>query len=329
MKPGEIEIKWEMLSEKAFDGLSAKVGCNNLELFGIKFPTQSLQFNVSYNNHGFKSLLEEKFGLIAPHKNAPLLTFIRHDKSFGFDLPFKHYGYVSSNKKSAIVFAGSFGMFKSTISGFASLFMSQYGFVPAHASALQVGNRGILFVGGSGAGKTTTLLNIVEVLRVKNIAFSILTDDWAIVKSDNDCIIAETFDPSISLKEKNLIENNSIRFRNHEVLVQAIKERVKVSSSPDMLYGEGKTTSKIRVDMIILLKPFSGNPDIYTSNGDELADTAVKSAYHYPYVNKNQMTHHKNVWREIAKQVPIYSFYTRSLSGDFQDLTNLKEVILR
>jgi|GEM_PF-3762261 len=328
MKPGEIEIKWEMLSQSAFDKLSSKVNRDNLELFGVKFPTQSLQINVSYDNQGFKQLLEEKFGLTAPYKDAPLLTFIRYDKSFGVDLPFKHYGYVSPDGRNAIVFAGSFGMFKSTISGFASYSMDAFGFVPAHASALEVNGKGILFIGGSGAGKTTMLLNVIEPLRVRGVSFSVLTDDWAIVKIDNDGVIAETFDPSISLKEKNLIENGNIRFYEHEALVQAIKERIKVSSSPDKLYGISATAHKINVDVIVLLKPDIGDAKLHISGGEELADIAVESAYHYPYVNDKQRNRHKDVRFKTAKRIPVYSFYTRSFDGNFQNLGALEEVIL-
>lgn len=327
MKPGDIEIKWEMLSQEIFDALREKVLAEDLISTGLSFLTQQLPLNVSYENEGFKVKLEEKFILVAEHKGVPYLRFVKYDSKYGVELPFAHYGYISPDWSDAIVFAESFGIFKSVISGFASALVYPDGYIPAHASVLQIGGRGVLFVGGSGAGKTTTLLNLIESLRFTSSDFGILTDDWAIIGIVNGDVVAKTFDPSISLRQKDLDENPNMKFHRHDELVQGIRDRVKVSLSPSVLYGVPANRENVKIDVVILLNPVEGDNILHYISADNLASSAIEAAYHYPYVSALQMEHHKKTWCKIAKMIPAYSFYTRSYDGIFQDLSAIREVI--
>lgn len=328
MKPGDIEIKWEMLSKEAFDSLQEKVASEDLISSGLKFPTQKLPLNVSYENKDFKNQLQEKFSVVKKHAGAPNLYFIKYDRKYGVDLPFTHYGYVAPDWSNAIVFAESFGIFKSVISGFSSALLDSNGYIPAHASVLQVNDRGILFVGGSGAGKTTTLLNLIEPLRTQGINFGVLTDDWAVIKVSSGNIIAETFDPSISLRQRNLDENPDAIFYHHDSIVRSINERVKISLSPHDLYGIQADREMVIIDLIILLDPQEGENILRKISADTLAESATRAAYHYPYVNSSQINRHKKLWRKISQLVPVYSFYTRSINKTFQDLSVIQKAIV-
>lgn len=328
MKPGEIEIKWEMLSQDAFNTLYKEVLEENLISVGLNFPTQKLPLNVSYENENFATQLQEKFFVVEECVGAPYLRFVKYDPKYGVELPFVHYGYVAPDWSDVIVFAESFGIFKSVISGFASALVNPFGYIPAHASVLQIGDKGVLFVGGSGAGKTTTLLNLIEPLRSQGTDFGVLTDDWAIVKIANSNIVAESFDPSISLRQRDLDENPNTQFHHHGEIVRGIRERVKISLSPSHLYGIQANIDRVKIDVVILLNPTKGDDVLHHISADDLASSAVEAAYHYPYVDDLQVERHKEIWRKIAMMIPTYSFCTRSHDRVFQNLSAIREVIV-
>ncbi len=328
MKIGEKEIAWELLPRERFEDLFRKaVGVDVFEKHGINFPALGFGMNVSYDNPGFEPLLREKFGLCLPYDNAPHLTFVRDYGRLGFELPYKHYGYVSDTMDRALVFASSFGMFKSTISGYASLFMESRGYVPAHASVLLAGGKGLLLTGGSAAGKTTTLLNLVDWLLLSGESVGVLTDDWAVVAERDGGYVAGSFDSSVSLRQKNLDENRHLRFHRHEDIQQTVVMQKKVSRSPDDLYGRPIGVEQVDLDAVILLLPEEGDGNLHPVDIDSFAKKVVDAAYHYPYVNADQIRRHEAFWVRLAQRVPVFSFSTRGHGDPSQSIDALKELI--
>lgn len=328
MKPGEKEIAWKMLPQEQFKELFRRaVGGDILEKHGISFPAIDFGLNVSYDNTGFEPLLREKFGLRLPYSGGPSLTFIRDYGRLGFELPYKHYGYVSDVADEALVFASSFGMFKSTISGYASLFMDSRGYVPAHASVLSARGRGLLLTGGSAAGKTTTLLNLVDWLLEAGESVGVLTDDWAIVAEKESRYVAEAFDPSVSLRQKNLDENPHLHFHRHEDIQRMVAAQKKVSRSPEDLYGRPIGAEQVTLDAVILLLPEEGDGKLHSVDIGSFARQVVDAAYHYPYVNADQIGRHEAFWVKLAQKVPVFSFATRGFDGPSQSIDALKELI--
>lgn len=328
MKIGEKEIAWELLPQEQFRELFRRaVGGETLEKHGISFPAIGFGLNVSYDDPGFEPLLREKFGLRIPYNSAPHLTFVRDYGRLGFELPYKHYGYVSDTMDEALVFASSFGMFKSTISGYASLFMESHGYVPAHASVLSASGKGLLLTGGSAAGKTTTLLNLVDWLLVSGDPVGVLTDDWAIIAERGDGYIAKSFDPSVSLRQKNLDENQHLRFHCHENIQRTVITQKKVSRSPDDLYGRPIGVERADVDVVILLLPEEGDGRLHRVDSSKFAKKVVDAAYHYPYVSADQIQRHEAFWVTLAQKIPIYSFSTRGNGDPSQSIDALKELI--
>lgn len=328
MSIGTKEIMWEGLPDRQFKELLQKaVDGDSLKTCGLCFHTIDLKLSVSYNDPGFESLLGEKFGVLLPHRNSPHLTFIPDHGRLGFKLPFKHFGYISTAPDRALVFASSFGIFKSVISGYASMLMDGRGYVPAHASVLSVDGFGLLLVGGSSAGKTTTLLNLVDWSIHSGRPFQILTDDWAVVTEKEGKYIAESFDPSISLRQRNLDENPRLYFAHHKEIQKAIAIQKKVSRSPDALYGNHTRIERVQIDAVVLLLPEEGNGGLLDINPDYFAKAAVDAAYHYPYVSTNQIKRHRMFWESLAKKIPIFSFFTRGPGKKFQPIDALKELI--
>lgn len=328
MKIGMKEITWESVSRDRFEELlHLAVGNDDLEQRGISFPTMDLKLDVSYDDPGFESLLREKFGVGSPYGDAPRLTFVRNRNRLGFELPYKHYGYLSESATEALVFASSFGMLKSTISGYASLLVEPRGYVPVHASVLSANGKGLLLVGGSAAGKTTTLLNLVDWLLKSKLPLGILTDDWAVIAERGGRYVAESFDPSISLRCGNLDENSQLRFFRHDEIQSAATKQKKISRSPDDLYGCPITTDKVILDTVILLLPEESDGNLHRADAGEFSRRVVDAAYHYPYVSPGQVKWHESFWAGLAGRIPVYSFATRGFSSPTQSIEKLKEVI--
>lgn len=325
---GDKEILWQGIYEQEFKSLLKSIlACTEVKTSGLIFKTQPLRMNIKYDNPEFEKMLQEKFILSEPFKNVPALTFLKYNPMFGFDLPYRHYGYVSRETDNALVFAASFGVLKSVISGYASLFASRNGYVPIHGSVFSVDQKGVILTGGTKAGKTTVLINLAELIRKDGKSVKILTDDWAIVRKHRECYIAETFDPSISLREVNLRENPHIKFRNHESLARLINERIKISVEPSELYDIETSVEKVRVDLVILLKPEPGEDKLQTIKKNIFASEVVDAAYHYPYISDYQVAQHRFFWEEMVSGVKFFSFFTRHSKGGFQSIEDIRRIL--
>lgn len=328
MNIGNKEIAWELLPHEQFrELLQRAVGSDVLEKYGVIFPTIDFGLNVSYDNPGFELLLREKFGLCLPYGDAPNLTFIPNYGRLWFELPYKHYGYVSDTMDEALVFASSFGIFKSTISGYASFCMEGRGYIPAHASVLSAKGKGLLLTGGSDAGKTTTLLNLVYWLLKSGESVSVLTDDWTIVAEKDGRYFAESLDPSVSLQQKNLDENQHLRFSCHTDIQRTITAQKKVSRNPEELYGCPIGTGQVILDTVILLLPQEGDGRLHSVDSGEFAKTVVDAAYHYPYISVCQRRRHEAFWVELSHKLPVFSFSTRGHGEPSLSIDALKELI--
>jgi len=324
---GEKEIFWESVNRNRFQHLlNCSMKQDSIVVSGLGFKSHPLKINIAYDNPSFRGLLEEKFILYDSLPGFPVLYFLKYDPSFGFSLPSKHYGYVSDNG-DALIFASSFGVFKSVISGFASFLVSKYGYVPVHGSVFEVDGNGIILTGGTKAGKTTALINLVSPLILEGRNVKILTDDWAIVRGKGSSYTIETFDPSISLREINLIENPHLKFHEHRKLVESIEKRIKVSLDPDSLYGMSLTTNSVSLKVVVLLRPEIGNEDLQLIDRKDFALEIVDAAYHYPYVLDNHIYQHRVFWEKISSEIETFSFFTRTKEGGFQDLTAIRRLL--
>ncbi len=325
---GEKEILWEKISNLRFKFILDKIR-KSRQLFslGVGFCNQPLQINVQYDNAGFDQLLEEKFKLSKAHNDVPCLTFVKNTASTGLTLPYYQYGYISEDKRNAIAFASSFGVFKSVISGFASFCLDDTGYVPVHGSVLAANSRGIILTGGTSAGKTTVLLNLVELLLKSNSDVKILTDDWAVVSKQSHGYVAQTFDPSISLKEKDVVENPHLRFFCHDDLVESIRRKVKVSIRPENLYDMSIGAGSIRIDAVVLLKPEIGPGKLQYIDKEEFITEVINAAYHYPYISDEQIERHRKFWKGVVSELNFFSFATRPNSGKFQNIDDIRRML--
>jgi len=325
---GEKEIIWEKVSRYRFRQLlDCSVKRVSLKISGLSFKTHALKINIAYDNLDFEALLKEKFFISDAFMDVPTLHFVKYDPDFGFKLPYKHYGYISEENEDVIVFASSFGVFKSVISGYASFFTAKDGYVPVHGGVIAVNGRGLILAGGTSAGKTTSILRLVDSLRRDIDDIKILTDDWAILKKEGSAYVVKTFDPSISLRENNLIENPHMRFHNHDDLVKSIREKVKVSIEPDKLYGSMMMTNVVHLNSVVLLRPEAGPNKLQIIEKSSFASEIIDTAYHYPYIYDSQIKEHQFFWENVANDLQVFSFSTRNSNGGFQNLDAIRRLL--
>lgn len=320
------EILWEKISQSRFSSILEAIGRRYVELIsrGIHFETRNLRFNLKYGDRNFDALLAEKFNITdCCHCNVSCLYFIHHDGSFGFELPYRNYGYIDAKEKHAIVFADSFGIFKSVISGFASFLLQNLGYKPSHASVLVTEKQGVIFSGGYMAGKTTTLINLVDYLLKDNMQVGILTDDWAVLSKKHGKYIAETFDHSVSFNEKTVQENRHITFCRSNKIKELIGRQTKFSITPEQLSSSIRKTTEAEINKVVILDPHPGKSELQKITNKEFAQEMIDAAYHYPYIRQGQIYRHYNFWLELAKEIQVFKFATRSASGHFQNLEPL------
>lgn len=325
---GEKEMLWEKIARQKFDFILNRVNSSG-KLFSceVGFHDHPLRINVRYDNVEFGGLLKEKFKISGYHADLPQLTFTKNTETVGLTLPYYQYGYVSEDGRNAVAFASSFGVFKSVISGFASFCLDSAGYVPVHGSVMMTNSAGIILTGGTSAGKTTVLLHLVDALIKRGLSVKVLTDDWAVVSKQEQGYMAETFDPSISLREKDLLENARLRLDSRCDLLEAIRRKTKISIRPEKLYGLPIGIDKVRINTVILLKPEAGSDKLEHIDSDDLASEIVDAAYHYPYVSAEQVRRHKKFWERAASKINIFSFATRPMKGRFQNVDAIRRIL--
>lgn len=322
------EILWEQFNEDKFSATLQLIKKGNLIGYGIHFVDENLKINIQYDDANFTQPLKTKFNLTKFYNDAPCLFCVRYNESFGFKMPYRNYGCISPDGKRAIVFTSAFGVVKSVVSGFASFIVEDLGYYPMHASVLATTNKGIAFSGGCMAGKTTALINAVDYLLKNDMGPNVLTDDWAIMRKEQDGYTAKTFDHSVSLKAQTIQENPHIKFYRHANIVEAINRQTKISMPPKKLYPTTSSVSRVKINTIVILNPEPGKKEPTEINADEFVQIMIDAAYHYPYINQQQIQEHLNFWIQVAKEIKILKFATRTENGKLQNFQSLWRTIL-
>lgn len=324
------EILWDRISKERINKLKKDIAGNYRA--GIYFKDFNLKINITYDKKEYEEYLLEKFELAPPYQGEPEVYFTLKDDLTQVDMPSRHYGMVCDSEEviEAIVVTSSYGVIKSTISGFATFLVSSQGFTPAHAAVVRLGNKSILLAGPSGAGKTTTLLHLGDYAFSRKINYSVQTDDWCVLrKNKNGKLESKTFDPSISMKPKTLESTGKLFFYQKNHISRMLSTRKKVSFSPKVLFGENSLLEITEIDMIIALLPTAGKEKLTKIDGKLFGEYMVSSAYHAPYLDKKQISKDLFFWEMVHSNFPTYGFATRPIIGETQSLDCLFKKILK
>ncbi|MFH1822734.1 MAG: hypothetical protein ABH830_03460 [Patescibacteria group bacterium] len=322
------EIYWEEIPYGKILLLEKRIRKEtSLNEFGINFTEPNIKLLVEYDNLNFYELLDQKFSICKANDCVPMrLICISCQTALNLQIPYPNYGYVADNRKLVIIFAKSFGVFKSVISGVASLYLENESYSPMHASVISTNTTGVAFAGGCSAGKTTTLLNVADSILRINLECRILTDDWAILRKSGSHYIAHSFDRSISVTKKTLAENEHlVKIQRHELL-QKLKTSKKISMLPSKMFNAKVDAMEVKIDTIIILNPTLGGNSLQKISAKDFIDVMINSAYHYPYINKDQIAHHREFWQKVFNKVRTFMFYTRNSDDSLQRFDSILQL---
>jgi hypothetical protein len=168
---------------------------------------------------------------------------------------------VDINQKH-VLFAGirHYGLLKSIMSGLTSFIRSSEIRQGIHASAFNVGNKGVLLAGGSGVGKTTFFLELLPEIT------AVTTEDWCDLQLGSGGIRALGIDKNISINTKDLkMLAKTKKVPNHFLSLEEVPHghRNKVVVPLSEICGE-KIQKEVSISHIYLLHPdniiFDGFP---------------------------------------------------------------------
>lgn len=322
------EIEWHRLETEEFECLRNVYSSNCLISCGLSFALLETKLNVHFLHPLFIDKLREKFNVSNPKDgDIPEIFFVDRSNNPRESERDRNCGYISRCGRKAVVFANEFGIFKSVINSFASYLAAPYGYVPVHASVVEINGCGILFVGGHNAGKTTVLINFIDDSIRAGDSVRVLTDDWAIIHKEAG-YIAQTFDPSISLKLSDLRENAHLLFVHNQDLKQLFNGRTKISLHPQNLYGLSCNAESIELKIIVLLTDQMKGSVISAEAKVDDPQKIVDAAYHYPYVIPDQTSEHVSFWRDAIKQLRFISFARGNPEDKIKNIKFLRKKIL-
>ena len=251
---------------------------------------------VIFKNQIYIELLREKFDFVKKGKIIWKLYFEDVEKEIAD-------GIIDINNNIWYVSWEWFWILKSAISWLATI-LDNSNKLPIHWSALLLEDRWICLIGWHGAGKTTWIINIANILW----HWEIVSDDWLIWESKNDQLLVSTTDNSISLSEKSFQENSKI-FIDKEKIEKEVSIR-KRSYKPESILWENYKLKQIRwkIDKIILLTSkniWESIVDVNKSNYEEVINFILWATYHYPYYNNNLRDQHHDVWSNLLNKDKI------------------------
>jgi hypothetical protein len=301
---GKTEIAWEIASRRVIDRVQGELGFVGHVHHGISYFHKDDMFqNLRYDDADFHGQLSEKFLLSDTLPGCTELTFLHRPCRGG-----EAAGYITEDFQVALVVGSGFGLFKSAVSGLASLQVEPAGYVPAHAAALSLNGKGVLMIGGSGGGKTTALLNVAIHALSRQVDVKILCDDWLVVRHVDGRLVASTFDPSISLTRADLERAISLEEIDGPRLLGRLETRDKISLSPSCLFGQGVQAREVGIDAIVLINPSAGLDKVERCAAGDVADFIIGSAYHFPYVCGQMRDRHRAFWSSWADRVSVYEY---------------------
>lgn len=301
---GKTEIVWQTVSPAVIDKVSDELDFIKSVYHGVSFFHHDTVFhNLRYEDAAFYDALAEKFTLSEAHEGKAELAFLNRPRSSNLAS-----GYITEDHQRALVVGEGFGLFKSAVSGFASLQVEPAGYVPAHAAALSLNGKGILFAGGSRGGKTTALFNVAIQAHLQGVDVKILCDDWLIVRPSDGRLVASTFDPSISLTLSDLDRAISLDRIDKSDLLERLKTRSKISVPPSFVFGPQVQTREISIDAIVIINPSAGLDKLEPCGSGGIADFLISSAYHFPYVSDQLRDRHRKFWTAWADRVPVHEY---------------------
>ncbi len=159
------------------------------------------------------------------------------------------------------------------------------------------------------------------------VLVDVLADDWVVLREEGGKFVATSFDPSISLKERDLNPPLVSLLRDHADIRGRIDAAGKASMRPALMFKSVQDARRIAIHTAIVLTPFSQHQEISEPTSTELANAAIDSAYHFPYLDAGMIQAHKLAWIRLWTGCRVRAMRTRCPSGGFQPAVLAEELL--
>ena len=215
--------------------------------------------------------------------------------------------YSSENSIALVMIAShGYGIVKSCIFGVGTYNLLKYKYFPVHGLVLQINNKGILFIGGNKSGKSTLLFSLLK----KYDKIKILTDDWSIIRLEENYTRCYGIDNFISIKD------DEIKDFNFNYI-----QKVNTSSKVYIPLKKEKK-NKLNIDKIYFLDINSKKLLIKEIDATLATTFLIKASYHSPWGSNEILEDERNKLKDVLSSIENKIFYSFS-----KDLSNLDDVI--
>jgi hypothetical protein len=166
---------------------------------------------------------------------------------------------------------------------------------PIHASALSDKINSFLFIGNPGAGKTTTMLQLL------NTGYSLLSDDRPLLDKKGN--VYSFYRPvNVSVDMLPFLSNMFIHMKNIY-----IKSEVKKISVPISSFQDNITDNYLPLKKIIVLE---NNQNSLVNKMTKMESMQKIVAISFPYYSKNEIKYLMEMCAYLIENIPFYSIKT-------------------
>ncbi len=309
----ENEIGWLQLGDRVFDDLWSRTAELSLIWTTLGLPS-GRSIVLGFDRPGYLPVLSEKFDLSVSNEtlvNESHLLYVESIPGVEVRQAFSTPGFISSSADRCLVVGDGPGKLKSLISSCSGYFFQRESHLPLHAAVLLAWGRGVALVGGRGAGKTTNTFALATKYPGE---VSPLCDDWTSVHFGAGRMRAVAEDRSVSFTESILatydvpspLPNSSTH--------------AKRSAAPELLFPAASELRHVDLDVFVGLIPVCAEGRLSQVPADVMAEHILQSAYHYPYVDAELASTHKEAWVSCLPDERCFFFPIRSEAGDYNSL---------
>ncbi|MEK6938317.1 MAG: hypothetical protein AABX04_04705 [Nanoarchaeota archaeon] len=313
MDKSEKEITWIDAKQTTIERTLLHSFDYNLEPITLSFPIGGITFRILTNNLFFVSHAKSQFETSDYETNNNLvvlngiskskLKFPELDQS---QIMTPHIGFYDEKNHYALTTGKGYGLFKSLIIGFASAIAQEKGYHPAHASFIELNGRGIMLTGSHKAGKTTSLMHLMQVL--KEYSPKILTDDWVLTNENDGAVFSLEDNLSFSRTFCEEFSYLNLIPSYEKNVVDGLK---KVYVHPDEVFGESTKINKSKINTIVMLEPVNRTNLFEYPEREIVVEYIINGTYHMPDCNPRQVQRHRDFWMDTLSNTQFFSFDTR------------------
>lgn len=310
----EHEVGWLRLGGRAFDVLWEHAGEQQLMTVELGLSIGET-LTVGFDNPRYVDVLAEKFDVNSTRQISGhdcQLLYVEQVPGVPMGQAGSSPGFISSTRDQCLIVGKGPGKLKSLVSSLAGYFFERETHGPLHGAVLEVGGRGVVLIGGRGAGKTTNSFKLATAMPER---VSVLCDDWSSVRFAPDRLRARAVDRSVSFTRELLAE-----FALVDPL-GVLESPEKHSCPPEELFRDTKPVHAVDLEVFVGLVPVRSDLYPVRVQPELMSEHIVRTAYHYPYVDQDLMDLHRREWEACLPRESCYFWPIRNENGEYRQVS--------